>query len=369
MFIIDQDMELWDITQRGPSVPMKTVEGGARVPKLESEFNQTDLEIVAKNYRAINLLYCGLDANEFNRVSSCTSAKEIWDKLVVTYEGTSQVKESKISIFLRQYELFKMTKEESVKEMFTRFTEIINNLNSLGRTFTNEEKVRKILRCLPKSKWGPKVTAIEEAQDLTLLTLDDLLGKLITHEMSLNEEDGELPSTSRNLALKAKKEERYEESNDSETEDDEDDEDPFALISKGLARILKMKKEFNRKNNFHRGSRYKGKSSSKMNKSKPTCFECGETGHFVKDCPKKKKENSSRRDRNKKAMVAAWSDSDSSSDNEEDENQANLCLMADHDSSSDSKNAIEVTVKSIMSSPPELLFEIIQNMILTEEKL
>ena len=146
--------------------------------------------MLRKNYKAINLFYCGLDANEFNRVSSCTSAKEIWDKLVVTYEGTSQVKESKISIFLRQYELFKMTKEESVKEMFTRFTEIINNLNSLGRTFTNEEKVRKILRCLPKSKWGPKVTAIEEAQDLTLLTLDNLLGKLITHEMSLNEEDG-----------------------------------------------------------------------------------------------------------------------------------------------------------------------------------
>ena len=93
MFIIDQDMELWDITQRGPRVPMKTVEGGARVPKLESEYNQTDLENVAKNYRAINLLYCGLDANEFNRVSSCTSAKEIWDKLVVTYEGISQVKE------------------------------------------------------------------------------------------------------------------------------------------------------------------------------------------------------------------------------------------------------------------------------------
>ena len=367
MFIIDQDMELWDIIKRGPKVPMKTTESGASVPKSESEYTQTDLESISKNYRAMNVLYCSLDANEFNRISSCKSAKEIWDKLVVTYEGTSQVKETKISIFIRQYELFKMTKDESIKEMFTRFTEIVNNLDSLGKVFSNEEKVRKILRCLPKGKWGPKVTAIEEAQDLRHLPLDNLLGKLITHEMSLNEDDGDLPSTSKNLVLKAKKEERDEDTSENEEDDDDDDEDPFALITRGLARILKMKKSFNKDKSFSRGSRIKGKGTGKFHKSKLTCYECGETDHFVRDCPKKKKERF--KDRKKKAMVAAWSDSDSSSDEEEDEKQANLCLIADHDSSSDSKNALEVTVKNIVSSPPELLFEIIQNMILTEEKL
>ena len=61
--------------------------------------------------------------------------------------------------------------------MFTRFTDITNNLKSLGKTYTNEEMVRKILRCLPKNKWGPKVTAIEEAQNLKTLALDDFLGK------------------------------------------------------------------------------------------------------------------------------------------------------------------------------------------------
>ncbi len=84
--------------------------------------------------------------------------------MIVTYEGTSQVRETKISIFVHQYELFKMQGNETIKEMFTRFTQIVNSLNSLGKTFTNEEMVRKILRCLPKGKWGPKVTAIEEAQ-------------------------------------------------------------------------------------------------------------------------------------------------------------------------------------------------------------
>ena len=71
-----------------------------------------------------------------------------------------------------------MQPDETIKEMFTRFTNITNNLKSLCKTYTNKEMVRKILRCLPKNKWGPKVTTIVEAQDLKTLALDDLLEKL-----------------------------------------------------------------------------------------------------------------------------------------------------------------------------------------------
>jgi len=75
--------------------------------------------------------------------------------------------------------------------MFTRFTDITNNLKSLGKTYIIKEMVRKILRCLPKNKWGPKVTVIEEAQNLKSIALDDLLGKLLTHEIHLNENEEE----------------------------------------------------------------------------------------------------------------------------------------------------------------------------------
>ena len=49
--------------------------------------------------------------------------------------------------------------------------------------------VRKIIRCLLRN-WGPKVTAIEEAKDLTKMELDQLLGSLMAHEITLrrNEE-------------------------------------------------------------------------------------------------------------------------------------------------------------------------------------
>jgi len=147
---------------KGPYVPQITIDGKT-IAKTEDQYTQEDVARLSKNCKAMHILYCGLDANEYDRICACESAKEIWDKLVVTYEGTSQVRETKINMSVHQYELFRMQPEETVKEMFTRFTEITNNLKSLGKTYTNEEMVGKILRCLPKNKRGPKVTAIEEA--------------------------------------------------------------------------------------------------------------------------------------------------------------------------------------------------------------
>ncbi|GAV83541.1 zf-CCHC domain-containing protein/UBN2 domain-containing protein [Cephalotus follicularis] len=79
----------------------------------------------------------------------------MWDLLEVTYEGTYQVKESKISMLVHEYELFFMHDNECISDMFTRFTTIVNSLKNLGKSYSNQELVRKILRCLPRS-WTPK---------------------------------------------------------------------------------------------------------------------------------------------------------------------------------------------------------------------
>ena len=126
MFMKTKDYELWNIITKGPYVPMTTIDG-TTVKKTEEQYTQEDFTRLLKNYKAMHILYCGLDANEYNRICACESAKEICDKLVVTYEGTSQVRETKINMFVHQYELFKMQADEIIKEIFTRFTDITNN--------------------------------------------------------------------------------------------------------------------------------------------------------------------------------------------------------------------------------------------------
>ena len=98
---------------------MKTkAESEAMKPKIRSEWTELEIKKVQVNYKAINTLHCALNPMEFNRISTCKTAKEIWDKLKVTHEGTSQVKKSKIALLSNQYEIFKMQANESITSWF-----------------------------------------------------------------------------------------------------------------------------------------------------------------------------------------------------------------------------------------------------------
>ena len=80
------------------------------------------------NAKSLNVLYYALDMNEFNRISTCSSIKEIWDRLEIIHEDTNQVKESKISMLVHKYELFKIEPNKTNTSMYTHFTNIMNNL-------------------------------------------------------------------------------------------------------------------------------------------------------------------------------------------------------------------------------------------------
>ena len=83
-------------------------------------------------------------------VSNCKNAKEIWDTLQVTHEGTTDVKRSRINTLTHEYELFRMNQNETIQEMQKRFTHIVNHLASLGKIFPNEDLINKVLRCLSR---------------------------------------------------------------------------------------------------------------------------------------------------------------------------------------------------------------------------
>ncbi|GAV70881.1 UBN2 domain-containing protein, partial [Cephalotus follicularis] len=121
--------------------------------------------------------------------------------------------------------------------MFSRFTNIINALQALDKTYSNSEMVRKILRCLPRS-WTPKVTAIEEAKNLNVLPLEDLLGSLMTHELSMQKEDDDEEKEKKKKKIVALKLFLIEYSED----DDENEE--LALITRKFKKFLASKKKF-----------------------------------------------------------------------------------------------------------------------------
>jgi len=57
---------------------------------------------------AKNLIISALNMDEFFRVSQCNSAKEMWEILEVTHEGTNDVNRARKHILIQKYELFRM---------------------------------------------------------------------------------------------------------------------------------------------------------------------------------------------------------------------------------------------------------------------
>ena len=88
--------------------------------------------------------------------------------------------------------------------MYSRFTDIVNTLEALGKTFSNSKIVKKIIRSLPK-EWRLKRTAINEANDLNTFSIDDLIGSLIRYKEDLAIERGDKDKKKKSIALKALK--------------------------------------------------------------------------------------------------------------------------------------------------------------------
>ncbi|GJS45220.1 hypothetical protein Tco_0595341 [Tanacetum coccineum] len=127
---------------------------------------------LAKNNEVKMVFYNALPKKEYERIFICKTAKEIWQLLLITQQGNSQVKDNKIDLLVQQYEQFTILEEESIDSGFARFNNIITSLKALDEGFSSKNYVRKFLRAL-HPKWRAKVTTIEELKDLSSLALDD----------------------------------------------------------------------------------------------------------------------------------------------------------------------------------------------------
>ncbi|VFQ72003.1 unnamed protein product [Cuscuta campestris] len=200
IYIRSTNFQLWLVIKNGEEIPMKKV-GETTVPKTENEFDAEDIKKIENYAKAINMLYCAVNPDDYRKISCCTTAKEMWDKLKVTYEDH----------------------------------------HALKKTYTNKDLVRKILRSLTP-KWRSKADAIYESIGVSNVTIDGLRGNLKTYEStiltpSLDEQK------KKGIALKATKEPVEEASSDDDNE--------FGLVIKKFHKF--MKKEFERKGRKHDG--------------------------------------------------------------------------------------------------------------------
>ena len=170
--------------------------GWTKPEAAKSTWDKAALAAANANSNALNAIFCGVFPKEFHRISHITIAKEAWEILETTYEGTKKVKDTNLQMLTTRFEELKMSKDESFDSFYSKLNEVVVGKFNLGEKTKDSKIVRKILRSLQES-FRAKVIAIEESKDLDDIKVQELVGSLQTYELSLPNQ-----RKSKSLALK-----------------------------------------------------------------------------------------------------------------------------------------------------------------------
>ncbi|CAM8989605.1 unnamed protein product [Rhodiola kirilowii] len=159
-FLKSQDESVWDAVKQGWTHPVTIDEGGRCAPLAKTRWTEGKQNAEAANSKAMNAIFSAVDGKNFKMISTCEIAKTAWDILQTDLEA----------------------------DFNTRVLDISNESFVLGEPMNEEKLVRKVLRSLPK-RYAMKALAVKEAQDVTTMRLNELMGSLQTYEMEMNEDD------------------------------------------------------------------------------------------------------------------------------------------------------------------------------------
>ncbi|XP_047306304.1 uncharacterized protein LOC124909695 [Impatiens glandulifera] len=149
--------DMWCVITDGPikilkvSTTTTTTEGALEMkekPIYEwtvEDKRKANLDNVTKD-----ILYKTLDKNMFSKIKSCSTAKEIWNKLTQLCEGNDQTKENKLMVVTQKFDSIKMRHRETLIKFDERFSSIVIELSTLGKTYSNREVAIKLMRALSR---------------------------------------------------------------------------------------------------------------------------------------------------------------------------------------------------------------------------
>ncbi|XP_019160052.1 PREDICTED: uncharacterized protein LOC109156663 [Ipomoea nil] len=319
MHLRAQGERVWRAVLTGWSHPTKDGDntGDPPVLKPEVKWTETEMTTASFNHKALDTIFSLMHESQFTIVAGCDSAKEAWDALETTYEGTASVKQSKLQMVQTYFEDLKMKDDETIVDFHARVQELANRASILGEPITQERLVKKILRSLPP-RFRMKVTAIQEHDGWEKKTVQQLMGSLQTYEMEIL---GGPETKGKTVAFTV-------EAAGAVSDPDEVSDDPVVFLTKGFPKLLQQVKQrqtgkpgkfqgqkgsgssANRNNQRSNSSSQRpGASRNSQSKDKTggkgiKCYECEGYGHVQAECPTYL--------RRKKSMKVAltWSDDD-----------------------------------------------------------
>ncbi|GAU10696.1 hypothetical protein TSUD_424250, partial [Trifolium subterraneum] len=164
--------ELWSLIEVG--VVTAPVNATAEQQRSAAESKLRDLKVK-------NFLFQSIDRTLLETILNRETAKDIWEAMKRKYQGSTKVKRAQLQSSRKEFELLAMGEDESVNEYFARTLAIANRMTAQGERVEQVVVVEKILRSMPE-RFNYVVCSIEEANDVTAMTIDELQSSLLVHE-------------------------------------------------------------------------------------------------------------------------------------------------------------------------------------------
>ena len=233
------------------------------------------------------------------------------------------MRKARVDLLIAKLNWFVILENEGPQEMFDRLMTIVGKIRGYGCDELDDHKVVKIMleAYLPRNE--TVVTLIRDKKKFEHFTPNDVLGRILTHDMQKEEANerrklGELQAQLdgmkiKEVALKANKSSKQhstskhksnkqastskpkalkqvKEVETTSSSEDESDDGQYEEVNDVAFFIKRYKKGLKKQG-------YQVTRRKFSNKKSRTCYNCGSTEHFIAKCPYENKDNEYKREK------------------------------------------------------------------------
>jgi hypothetical protein len=210
------------------------------------------------------------------------------------------MKKAKRQLIEGQLDRFVMLDDESPQEMYNQIKKLVNKVQAYGlRRWGDRRVIDRMLRAYA-IKDTMVMSLIQQGPTFKKMTPNDVLGKIINHEMLVEEANhvknlskGTTSSRKQDIALKASKKcKKKQIMIESSSEEDEDDDEGMVLLIKNYNKFMAKRRAL------------KGNKGEKpRTRSERVCYNYGKNVHFIAQYPYERREED---ENNKKKKDKAY---------------------------------------------------------------
>jgi len=150
------------------------------VPPTEAQ-RKVITEATLKDLNVKNYLFQAIDKEILETILDMSTSKMILQSMQQKYQGSTRVNRAQLQALRREFELLTTKDAETIYQYLGHNLNTVSKMKLNGEVMDSSTVVSKILRSLTP-KFNYVICSIEESNDLSRLSIDELHGSLLVHK-------------------------------------------------------------------------------------------------------------------------------------------------------------------------------------------